>query len=117
MLNYSYTVLESQLRIAAVSQGLDPTVGYLHACRPARVALVYDLMEPLRPRMDRSVLDFLQAYTFVPSDFVLGANGVCRLHPQLARRVAQLAVGDVAVQELILWLIGKAKDGSRPHRL
>jgi CRISPR-associated protein Cas1 len=33
MLNYAYAVLESQVRIATVSQGLDPHVGYLHACR------------------------------------------------------------------------------------
>jgi CRISPR/Cas system-associated endonuclease Cas1 len=33
------------VRIATVSQGLDPTIGYLHACRPGQVALVYDLME------------------------------------------------------------------------
>jgi CRISPR-associated protein Cas1 len=41
MLNYAYAVLESQVRIVTVSQGLDPTIGYLHACRPGRVALVY----------------------------------------------------------------------------
>jgi CRISPR-associated protein Cas1 len=32
MLNYAYAVLESQVRIATVAQGLDPTIGYLHAC-------------------------------------------------------------------------------------
>jgi CRISP-associated protein Cas1 len=58
MLNYAYAVLESQVRIATVSsEGLDATIGYLHACRPGRMALVYDLMEPLRPRVDQSVLD------------------------------------------------------------
>jgi len=41
MLNYAYAVLESQVLIAAISQGLDPTIGYLHVCRPGRVALVY----------------------------------------------------------------------------
>jgi CRISP-associated protein Cas1 len=49
MLNYAYAVLESQVRIATVAQGLDPTIGYLHTSRHSRVALVYDLMEPLRP--------------------------------------------------------------------
>jgi CRISPR-associated protein Cas1 len=59
MLNYAYAVLESQVRIAVVSQGLDPTIGYLHTSRPGRAALVYDLMEPLRPQVDRLVLAFL----------------------------------------------------------
>jgi CRISPR-associated protein Cas1 len=106
MLNYAYAVLESQVRIATVSQGLDPTIGYLHACRPGRVALVYDLMEPLRPRVDHLVLDFLQSHTFAPSDCALGADGVCRLHPQLTRKVAGLTVADTAVLEIVLWLLG-----------
>jgi len=88
MLNYAYAVLESQVRIATVSQGLDPTISYLHVCRPGRVALVYDLMEPLRPRVDRLVLGFVGPHTFYSSDFTLNTNGVCRLHPQLARQVA-----------------------------
>ena len=75
-------------RIAIVSQGLDPMIGYLHACRSGRAALVYDLMEPLRPRVDRLVLGFVHSHTFSPADFVLGSGGVCRLHPQLARQVA-----------------------------
>ena len=87
MLNYAYAVLESQIRIASVSQGLDPYIGYLHSCRPGRVALVYDLMEPLRPQTDRLVLDFVLSHSFSPSDFALRANGVCRLHPQRARQL------------------------------
>ena len=101
VLNYAYAVLESQVRIAAVFQGLDPTIGYLHACRPGLMALVYDLMEPLRPQVDRLVLSLLRSYTFAPSDFILGTSGVCRLHPQLARQVVQRIVSDVTVQETV----------------
>jgi CRISPR-associated endonuclease Cas1 len=109
MLNYAYGVLESQVRIAAVAQGLDPTIGYLHACRPRRAALVYDLMEPLRPRADRLVLGFVRAHTFSPSDFVLSADGVCRLHPQLARHVAGLTVNSIAVQDVATRLVETLK--------
>jgi CRISPR-associated endonuclease Cas1 len=106
MLNYAYAVLESQVRIAIVSQGLDPTIGYLHVCRPGRVALVYDLMEPLRPQVDLTVLNFVLTHTFTPSDFVLRDDGVCRLHPQLAREVAaRLAVYDRAMQEVGDWFV------------
>lgn len=101
MLNYAYAVLESQVRIAIVSRGLDPTIGYLHTSRSGRVALVYDLMEPLRPPVDRSVLYFVRSHTFTPSDFALGSDGVCRLHPQLARIVAHSTVSDIAVQEKV----------------
>lgn len=102
MLNYAYGVLESQVRIAAVATRLDPTIGYLHVSRPGRVALVYDLMEPLRPQVDRRVLDFVQERTFAPRDFVLTERGVCRLHPQLARSVAKLMVDDSVVQEMMV---------------
>src|SRR5215213_9323765 len=66
ILNYAYAVLESQVRIAAVSQGLDPAIGYLHVCRLGRVALVYDLMETLRPLVDHLVLNFARSHTFTP---------------------------------------------------
>jgi CRISPR-associated protein Cas1 len=104
MLNYAYGVLESQVRIATITRGLDPTIGYLHACRPGRVALVYELMEPLRPQVDRLVLDFVRSHTFAPSDFLLDKNGVCRLHPQLARQLAKQTLSDTVVREVIMWV-------------
>ncbi len=109
MLNYAYAVLESQVRIALVSQGLDPTIGYLHACRPRRAALVYDLMEPLRPQVDQLVLHFSRSHTFAPSDFNQDTHGVCRLHPQLARQLAHLTVSNAMVQQTIKLLPSSAK--------
>jgi CRISPR/Cas system-associated endonuclease Cas1 len=97
------------VRIATVSQGLDPAIGYLHTSRRGRAALMYDLMEPLRPRVDRLVLAFVLSQTFSPRDLVLGANGVCRLHPQLARRVARLAVDDTEVSQIMTRLIGELR--------
>lgn len=88
MLNYGYAVLESQVRIAIAEAGLDPTIGYLHICQPGRQALVYDLMEPYRPIVDREVLSLIERQVFTPRDFVMDAKGVCRLHPDLARRLA-----------------------------
>jgi CRISPR-associated protein Cas1 len=63
---------------------------------------VYDLMEPLRPLVDRLVLDFVRSQTFPPSDFVLRDDGVCRLHPQLAREAAaRLARDDRVMREVV----------------
>jgi CRISP-associated protein Cas1 len=109
MLNYAYAVLESQVRIETTAQGLDPHVGYLHACRRGRVALVYDLMEPVRPLVDRLVLDFVCSHTFSPSDFTVSTNGVCRLHPQLARQLTGLTMSHETIQELVLWLVRTMK--------
>ena len=87
MLNYAYGVLENQVRMDIVAAGLDPTIGYLHSRQPGRPALVFDLMEPLRPVMDREILKFVRNETFSPGDFSIKRNGVCRLNPQLARRI------------------------------
>jgi CRISP-associated protein Cas1 len=97
ILNYAYAALESQVRIAAIGQGLDPTIGYLHARRPGRMALVYDLMEPFRPQVDALVLNFLRSHVFAPPDFPVDSRGVCRLHPQLVREVGRLAIPDAQI--------------------
>lgn len=60
ILNYACGVLESQVGQATVTAGLDSTIGYLHASRPGRMALVYDLMESMRLRVVRLVLEFLR---------------------------------------------------------
>jgi len=80
-------VLESQVRIAIAKVALDPTVGYLHVCQRGRQALVYDLMEPYGPQVDRGVLALVSSQTFTPRDFVIDTRGVCRLHPDLASRL------------------------------
>jgi len=97
LLNYGYAILESQVRIAIAEVGLDPTLGYLHACHPGRQALVYDLMEPYRPQVDRDVLAFVRSQTFTPRDFVIDDKGVCRLHPDLARVAASTMMRSISV--------------------
>jgi CRISP-associated protein Cas1 len=44
-------------------------------------------MEPERPKIDRTVLDFVKGHVFDPADFVIRADGVCRLNPEMARMV------------------------------
>jgi CRISPR/Cas system-associated endonuclease Cas1 len=48
-------------------------------------------MEPLRPIVDRAILHLVETSTFSGGDFSLQPDGVFRLNPELARRVAQLA--------------------------
>ncbi len=102
MLNYVYGMLESQVKIAAVTAGLDPAIGFLHANRPGRVALVYDLMEPLRPQADLLLLKFLMSRKFSPSDFIINESGVCRLHPQLAHNIATLMINQLDVRKIVM---------------
>jgi CRISPR-associated endonuclease Cas1 len=90
ILNYAYTVLESELRVKAVADGYDPTIGIMHEGRDGSSKFVFDLMELERPKIDRAVLDFVKATVFDPADFMIRADGVVRLNPQLARHVAEL---------------------------
>ena len=90
ILNYAYTVLESELRIKAIADGYDPTIGIMHEGRDGSSKFVFDIMEPERPRVDRTVLDFIKATVFDPADFTIRADGVVRLNPQLARHLVGL---------------------------
>ena len=90
ILNYAYAILEGQVRIAVVAEGFLPTLGFLHAHKPDRLALVLDFVEPLRPLVDRKVLEFVQTHTFHPADFTINKEGVCRLNPEMAKCVVRL---------------------------
>lgn len=92
ILNYAYAVLESHVRIEIISQGYDPTIGYLHTFEKYRAALVCDLMEPLRPVLDQAVLTFMQAHTFQRADFTIRDDGVCRINPDMGKQITILAM-------------------------
>jgi hypothetical protein len=60
-LNYAYAALESEIRIKAIGEGYDPTIGIMHEGSDGSSKFVFDLMEPERPKVDRAVLDFVKA--------------------------------------------------------
>ena len=53
LLNYAYTALESTVRVTAHALGVDLSIGYLHTPNRRHEALLFDLIEPLRPIVDR----------------------------------------------------------------
>ena len=87
ILNYAYAALESEIRIKAISDGYDPTIGIMHEGNNGSSKFIFDLIEPKRPRVDRAVLDFVKGHVFYAADFVIRADGVCRLNPEMARMV------------------------------
>jgi CRISPR-associated protein Cas1 len=93
MLNYGYAILQRQMQIEAIAEGYDPTIGIMHKPKKGSPAYALDLMEPLRPVVDRAILDFVQSETFSGKDFTIQGNGVCRLNPELARRVISVLEG------------------------
>jgi CRISPR-associated endonuclease Cas1 len=90
-LNYLYNVAISEITIALHACGLDPALGLLHADRDERASLSYDLLEPLRPFIDRWFFDWLAASTFSRRDFFEGHAGEVRLMHPLPSHLAMTA--------------------------
>lgn len=59
MLNYGYTVLAALCHRALIVHGLTPLLGVGHSTRYRADPLVYDLMEPYRPFVDRMLAEFM----------------------------------------------------------
>ncbi len=91
VLNYLYAILEAEARIAALAVGLDPGLGIIHNDRSNRDSLACDLMEPVRPAVDRFLLDYLERRTFTREDVFELLNGQCRLMPTVTQELATSA--------------------------
>jgi CRISPR-associated endonuclease Cas1 len=91
MLNYLYTVLESEARLAAAALGLDPGLGFLHLDTPARDSLASDLMEPVRPAVDGYLLNWILEQPLRREWFFEQRDGNCRLMAPFAVRLTETA--------------------------
>jgi CRISPR-associated endonuclease Cas1 len=94
LLNYGYTLLEVETRIACATEGLDPDLGYLHVDERLRESFIYDLLEPLRVEVDRLTLEWTRTIGerrsrgIRPWMFIELRDGIVRLDPDAARDYA-----------------------------
>jgi CRISPR-associated endonuclease Cas1 len=91
ILNYLYSLLLSEARLAAAALGLDPGLGVLHADTPARDSLACDLMEPVRPKVDTYLLDWITREPLKREWFFEQSDGNCRLMASLAIQLSKTA--------------------------
>ena len=118
MLNFCYTLLESQVRQALNVIGADVACGVLHADDSTRDSLVFDAVEPLRGLVDGLLLTMWRQHVFSAADFQANTAGVVQIHPTLRRvlietcRLPQRQVDDEArwLRNLLL-----AGDARTPH--
>jgi CRISPR-associated endonuclease Cas1 len=89
MLNYLYAILESEARLAISELGLDPGLGVLHADTRTRDSLACDLMEPVRPRVDAFLLDWLRRGPLQRKWFFEERDGNCRLMSEFAIQLSE----------------------------
>ena len=88
MLNYLYALLEAETRIALLTFGIDPGLGFAHADVSGRDALALDVMEGARPAVDAWLLELLASRPFRARELIEGRDGRCRLTPPLAHELA-----------------------------
>jgi CRISPR-associated endonuclease Cas1 len=89
ILNYLYALLEAEARLACQIVGLDPALAIVHADIRGRDSLPLDLMEAVRPSVDRYLLALLRDRVFRASDFYETQRGNCRLLAPLTHELAE----------------------------
>ena len=77
-LSLGYTLLHFEATQACYLNGLDPYVGFYHEPAHRRESLAADLIEPLRPHIDRWVWRLFADRDLRKEDFVMD-NGACLL--------------------------------------
>ena len=88
VLNYCYTLLEVETRVACEAAGLDPDLGLIHVDDRLRESFIYDLLEPLRAKADVWALELLHKERMHPAMFHELRDGVVRLDPDLTAPLA-----------------------------
>ncbi|MEX0983921.1 MAG: CRISPR-associated endonuclease Cas1 [Actinomycetota bacterium] len=120
ILNYLYALAEFEAKIALLTHGLDPGLGWFHRDTPYRDSAALDLLEAIRPDVDQFVLELLGTRTFSRRDFRERPNGCVRLAPSLARMLAEAslptwrAVAIASADEVASLVAG---DASSPVRI
>jgi CRISPR-associated protein Cas1 len=87
LLNYGYMVLRAAVARAICGAGLHPSLGLHHHNRSDAFCLADDLVEPLRPLVDRKVLDLWSA-------------GKTRIDRETKTELLSLLTAEVAVADL-----------------
>ncbi len=87
ILNYLNAVALAEVRIALLTFGLDPGLGFAHV-DANRDSLACDLIEALRPQVEAWLLDFLAKRPLRARDLLEERDGRCRLTPPLAHELA-----------------------------
>ncbi|MHB1582508.1 MAG: CRISPR-associated endonuclease Cas1 [Acidimicrobiales bacterium] len=88
LLNLLYRLAEIEARFACVRLGLDPGLGVLHADAAGRDSLALDVLEPVRPAVDRFVLGLAAERMFHKRDFVERSDGHVRVATPLSHELA-----------------------------
>jgi CRISPR/Cas system-associated endonuclease Cas1 len=105
LLNYLYAILESEMTIALLAQGLDPGIGIVHADIDGRASLALDAIEAIRPHVEYWLFTYFQATAFANRDFHELPDGEVRLsHPLPSHLAHTAALWRKASEPIAEWL-------------
>jgi CRISP-associated protein Cas1 len=93
MLNYAYRIAEFECLLTCHAVGLHPALGFLHLDQEARDSLPMDLIEVVRPHVERHIFGMLgyagKPRSFSRNDFREEADGTCRVLSPLTHELAE----------------------------
>jgi CRISPR-associated protein Cas1 len=99
LLSFLYALLRGDCAAALEGVGLDPQVGYLHSLRPGRPALALDLMEELRPAVDRLAIALINRRQVRREHFDLLPGGAVYLN-EAGRKAVIVAYQERKAEEV-----------------
>jgi CRISP-associated protein Cas1 len=99
MLDYGYAILRTAVLRSLAAHGFIAAIGINHAAKAGSFALADDVMEPLRPWIDRELKTFLQGGKRPMQEWMRQAVSVLQLEVKLGRiKVRLLSAIDLYVQ-------------------
>ena len=119
MLNYAYAVLIAQTQIRLIVQGYDPTIGIMHekkALRGINPGFALDHMEPMRPVVDRAVLQLIDTITFTGADFSISARRGLPFEPRACAEGGAGCIGAMPNQHSTVKAVSRRLEPPNPPR-
>jgi CRISPR-associated endonuclease Cas1 len=98
LLNYVYSLGYAEARIACIGAGLDSRLGYLHVDAEGRDSLALDVLETVRPDIDRWLMQFIASRVFSAGDFIESGkrgnipSGTCRIVAPLTHEICEMSI-------------------------
>jgi len=90
MLDYGYAILRTAVLRSLAAHGFIAAIGINHAAKAGSFALADDVMEPLRPWMDRELKEFLQGGKRPMQEWMRQSVSVLQLEVKLGRNKIRL---------------------------
>jgi CRISPR-associated endonuclease Cas1 len=90
ILNYVFALLEAETRLSITCLGLDAGLGLgLHTDTADRSSLAFDVLEPVRPQIERWLLRWISSEPLRRADFFETANGNARLMSSMCKKLSE----------------------------